>query len=515
MVMLIRQILIALLVCSPIMALPQYTAREGRSCDSCHAYPFKTDKQEQWNDPEVAKRKCNLSCVSCHVDPGGGGLRTVTGRYLAYASLPIFNNEARPWHDQDRNIGSLVDFLKNKPEPIAQSKAPVPPKEDVQPPEAAAPAKQLPAKHQAHTSPPDYTWADPTVYGKSANAIKADRTYAPEYGIYGNLNADPKFQIGGDIRVAGVQSKSLNAFFPMQFDLGGRYHPVEHWTIASTLGLVGKADTGNQARPRTVGEMWTIRSAYVMYHELPYQMFLRAGIFQPSFGVRVEDHTAPVRQQFEMDLSRKYSAVIGAEAGFVANYPYLTISAFTNNAGRPAGDQAQDFVLNPRGMGTAINGGWRDLAWGVGGSFMLKSRTIDYGGNLVAFSTDGYFNLGRLWLKFPMMIMGEYAIGQYSGLSGPDRTFQANFIELSYLAFNGINLKTNHHYYDADVRRAGDESGRFGFGLEVIPLTFMKFLIEYRVTWAVDPALLNAHGLINPFDWLNDKQWIFIAHVYF
>ena len=43
----------------------------------------------------------------------------------------------------------------------------------------------------------------------------------------------------------------------------------------------------------------------------------------------------------------------------------------------------------------------------------------------------------------------------------------------------------------------------------------MKLYVEYRLTWAVDPSLLNTRGIINPFDWLNDKQLIFIGHVYF
>ncbi len=507
----------ALSLTAGLSALPQYTAREGRICDSCHMYPFETTLQKRWADPKYADRKCNLSCGGCHVDPGGGGMRTVSGRYLQYASLPIFNNEVRPWHDQERNIWNIVDFLKKKPpEPATLTDTK---KEEKKPAEAKVPEPEnpdkVPPKYHTHESPPDFTWADPTVYGKAANAITTDRTYSPEYGIYGRLNADPKFQVGGDIRVADVQSKSLNAFFPMQFDLGARYHPFEHWTFASTLGLVGKADTGNAAPARTLGEMWTIRNAYLMYHELPYQAFFRAGFFQPSFGVRLEDHTAPVRQYFEQDLSKKYATVIGAEAGFMANYPYLTVSAFTNNGGRPVGDNNQNYVINPQGFGTAVNGGWRDLAWGLGGSFMLKTRNASYSGNLAAFSGDGYFNFGRLWLKFPLTVLGEYAVGQYTGSTSNDRVFIANFIELNYLLFNGFNLKVNHHYYDADVRLAGDESGRFGFGFELIPITFMKLYVEYRLTWAVDPSLLNAKGLINPFDWLNDKQLIFIGHVYF
>jgi hypothetical protein len=58
-------------------ATPLYTVREGRTCDNCHALP------NDWVDPpEMARRKCTLSCSGCHVDPGGGGLRTVSGGLL-------------------------------------------------------------------------------------------------------------------------------------------------------------------------------------------------------------------------------------------------------------------------------------------------------------------------------------------------------------------------------------------------------------------------------------------------
>lgn len=503
---------------APLYSLPQYTAREGRICDSCHAYPFETTLQKRWADPPYAERKCHLSCGGCHVDPGGGGLRTVSGRYLQYASLPIFNNEIRPWHDQERNIWNLLDFLKKKPPEPATVESTSKSQVAVQTPNSQsavkAPAK-IPPKFHTHEIPPAFTWADPTVYGVANDAAVSSRTFSPEYGVYGRLNADPKFQIGGDIRVADVQTKSISAFFPMQFDLGAKYHPYKHWTFASTLGLVGKADTGNQAPARTLGDMWTIRNAFAMYHELPYQVFFRAGFFQPSFGVRLEDHTAPVRQYFEQDLSKKYSTVMGAEAGFMANYPYLTVSAFTNNGGRPVGDNSQAYVVNPQGFGTAVNGGWRDLAWGVGGSFMFKTRPANYNGNFTAVSGDGYINFGRIWLKFPLTLLGEYAVGHYSGVPAADRTFAANFIEFNYLVFNGFNAKVNHHFYDGNIAIAGDESGRFGFGVEVIPITFMKLYFEYRLTWAVDPNLLNAQGIINPFDWLNDKQFIFIGHVYY
>jgi hypothetical protein len=337
------------------------------------------------------------------------------------------------------------------------------------------------------------------------------RTYAPEFGIYGNLNADPLLQLGGDMRFAYVKTDNKSVFFPMQFDVGARVHPVEHLTFAGTLGLVGQS-TPN-AQERKLSEMYTVRNAYMMWHELPYQMYLRGGIFQPSFGVRQEDHTAPVRQYFEMDLSRKYSGVLGAEFGLAANYPYLNASVFTNNVGRAPGDANQDFVMNPQGIGTALTAGGRDLFWGLGSSFMHKERPQIYGGGLDAVSFDFYLNFGRLWLNFPLTLLGEYAFGR--SVTSSARNFSANFFELNYLLLNGINLKANHHFYDADLSSRGNESGRFGLGVELIPFTVMKLYFEYRVPWRVNAAQIRSDGIVNPFDWLAAEQFVFIGHVFF
>lgn len=502
-----------LLACTTLSALPQYTAREGRICDSCHAYPFETEKQRAWQDPVLAERKCNLSCQTCHADPGGGGLRTVAGRYLANASLAVFNNEARPYHDQKRNLSDFVRYLVGtKKAPISTTVEPSPTTPQPKAQEGIPPQK--PAKYHTHEIPPNYTLQDPMVYGTAWQKPGQDRRYAPEFGVYGNLNADPLLQLGGDMRLAYVKTDTLDALFPMQMDLGARLHPVEHLSLVAVGGLVGQARSDG-TRSRAFGEMATVRSAYAMLHELPYQMFFRGGLFQPSFGVRQEDHTAPVRQQFEMDLSRRYSAVLGAEAGFAANYPYLTASVFTNNGGNAPNSTDQSFTINPQGIGSAVTGGWRDLLWGVGTSFMAKSRSALYGGNLTAFSVDGYLNLGRLWLHFPLTLLGEYAWGSYTGSGVVARDFAANFLELNYLLFNGINLKANHHFYDADLSSRGNESGRFGLGVEFIPLTIMKFYFEYRIPWRVNAAQIRSDGLVNPFDWLGSAQLVLIGHVFF
>lgn len=486
-----------------IHGLPLYTAREGRQCDSCHAYPFETDKQKAWVDPPLAQRKCNMSCQTCHVDPGGGGLRSVAGRYLARSTLPIFESESRPWHDRDRNITDLVNLLKKKP---TGSKT-----EEPAPAPATAEAAKA-DKFRTHELPQNYSLYDPFVIGTPAGAMGGARPYAPEYGLYGKLNADPFIQFGGDLRLAYLKTNSKEAFFPMQADVGARIHPVEKISLVTTLGLVGRTDQLTTSQKRSLDEMYTVRNAYIMLHELPGQMYARVGFFQPVFGQRQEDHTAFVRQNFEMDLSKKYSSVMGAEIGLAANYPYINLSVFTNNGGQAIGDPGQSFVINPQGIGAALAAGWRDLAFGGGFSLMFKKRPVEYQGNLRAASVDSYFNLGRLALKVPLTVSGELAVGDYTENFSP-RKFYASYVGLDYLVLNGLNLKINHHYSVSDLNRSGSATGRYGFGMEVIFVSWLKVLVEYRLVWTGSTSQ-NA-SFVNPLDNLSDKQWIIISHAYF
>jgi hypothetical protein len=87
-------VLLTLWSLSAAQAVPLYTVREGRTCDNCHALP------NDWVDPpEMSRRKCTLSCRGCHVDPGGGGLRTVSGVYFGRSTLAMWLATDRPWAD--------------------------------------------------------------------------------------------------------------------------------------------------------------------------------------------------------------------------------------------------------------------------------------------------------------------------------------------------------------------------------------------------------------------------------
>ncbi|MCB1200329.1 MAG: hypothetical protein KDK41_06765 [Leptospiraceae bacterium] len=484
-----------------LQALPLYTARSGRICDNCHMNPFKTDKQNEWPNPELADRKCNLTCSTCHIDTAGGSLRRVAGRYYAASTLPVWGTEQRPYWDSQRSLTAYWKKLtqpapkKNSSGKVSESKwIPDPPRNPA-----------LPDHYQTMTKPPFWTMADPTVFGNPIGAKALPRTYEPLYGVYGGLNADPFLVLSGNFRWLYYKTPDREIYFPMVNELGVAIHPVEKFTLTATGGVLGQA-TAFGAPSLPVKDRLFIRQATAMLHEFPYQSYIKAGVFTPAFGVRHEDHTIPTRRYFDMDYSRRNNAVYGVEAGLAPNYPFLSVSAFTN-IGRN--------YEETNGWGTSVNLGWRDLLFGGGISFMYKNRDTSFGGDFTAASLDYYLNLGRLFFTLPITFLGEFSLGERQLNTGP-RQIYANFIELNWLAFNGFNAKVNHHFYDPDIKVRNNESGHIGAGFDFTPFPFIRLTFEYRWAWIIpDTAFWRTGSFLNPSDLQFKDNILIVTHVYF
>lgn len=519
-------------------ALPLYTARSGRICDNCHSSPFENKKQQEWHNPELAERKCNLSCSTCHIEPNGGSTRRVSGRYYAQSTVAMFNTERRPYWDHKRDLTDLfavlmpasdntsavaaketgkdkkaarLQALLEKSEPAserAEKEVNLPPGVEMMPLPAAAGENGKAPYNKTHEMPPFYTLEDPVAAGTPINAEPDERTYSPIYGIYGNLNADPFIVLSANARAAYYKTPNKEITFPMHAEGGVSLHPVEHFTIAASGGVLGEArELGTSQTP--VEDRLYIRHAIVMVHELPYQAYIKGGAFLPAFGIRHDDHTAPARKYFEMDYSRRNNTVYGAEIGLAPNYPYLSASVFTN-----MGNEFEE----TDGFGGSLDFGWRDLLYGAGMSFIHKERSTDFSagrGMFTAGNLNGYLNIGRIWRTVPVTILAELVVGEKNTARRND-TIYANLLEINYLLFNGFNLKANHHFYDPDTTVKNNEIGRFGTGFDFTPFAFIKLTVEYRWAWSLPEESQWRQGiLINPYDMFFEDQFMVLSHIYF
>ncbi len=443
-------------------ALPLYAARSGRTCDNCHSSPT------GWFDPpQVARRKCSLSCVACHVDPNGGGLRTVSGAYYGASTLPIWNAHERPWDDRRR--GGLDSWRLDPDAPMAESQP--------------APSEAAPSQP---AQPP--AMADRALDPRGPGAPPADRgllafgrpfgepaEMAWLNGRYDDLNADPLLLFGGDARFAFWSGGPL--FFPMQADAYAAVHPMEHLTLAATVGARGRARSATFDAQRDGQGRLAVRDLWLMTHEWPLLSHLRVGRFLPAYGTRIADHTAYIRRAFGMSQEDPANRVIGAEIGFAANYPYVTASAFV-----PSTLDASNPLEPGEGKGAALSAGWRDLGWSVGGSLMARRRPLSTGGDTTDASLQWSFNPWFYSAPLPLTLLGEVDVGWYERPhSGTSAAQVAWYHQLAWTALNGVVARLRYDVWDPDVDVVDDDIHRPGVGLDLTIVPGLTLGTDARV----------------------------------
>lgn len=417
-------------------ATPLYAARSPRTCDNCHSLP------NTWENPEMMWRKCNLSCMTCHIDPLGGGMRNVSGRFFAESTLPMTLASFRGYKDRKRwPFGNKLDGKL------------------------------------VHKSP-QLAWGKP-IGDPSKMAYLDDRYYG--------LNADPLLQVGLDARLAAWVTGESATVFPMQLDTHAAVHPLPYLTLHTTAGVLAKAKGIGATLERE--SVFAVKDVVAMVHQLPYMAYARAGRFAPPFGMRTEDHTSFVRREFEQDLSSQHSRVVGAEVGFAPNYPYAHLAVFRPNqadvldGADPLNDRDPPWLGVP-GVGMAASAGWRDLAWGAGASFMTKSRDLIDGGNTVAGSLQGQFNPWRWSDYIPLTFLGEFALGtRQRPISGVSALHYAAMGEADWSVMNGLNLRAKYDFVDPDVEVSDDHVHRIGSGVDWHPIPNVTLTMQTR--WGI------------------------------
>jgi hypothetical protein len=419
------------------VATPLYAAREGRTCDNCHLRP------NNWVNPPVFDRKCTMSCASCHVDPAGGGMRNAAGRFFGSATLPMIATNPRPTQDWDSWIGGIL-YRRDRRTTFNDSL-----------PEGPV---NVVASHERRFAPSD-AWAKGSPAGGPS-------MHAPFQGRYAALNADPLFRISWDARVALLVSRSA-FFFPMQADVAAALHPVEHVTLLTNVGARGRStgasDTFND--PRTP----YLREGFVLLHEAPANLYAKAGRFVPQFGLRVEDHTAQHRRAFEQDGSVPDVRVTGVEVGANPNYPFLSAAWFRSTSqGRVP--SSFDIFDTDQGTGVALNLGYRETGWSLGGSALLHRRPVIEGGDATSYALYGSFNPWFYRRSLPLTYQAEYDYGRFQRASGLETKRAGFWHELDWRAGNGVDLLFSQDWVDPDTEVLDDHAFRVGAGIQITPL---------------------------------------------
>ena len=534
---------VTLFAATAAYALPQFAIRSVRACDTCHIEPT------GWVDPDVALRKCSLNCNVCHINPNGGGMRNESGIFYGRRTLPR-------WGKLAANHIELSLKLRQRPAPTTQPWNPVPSTQPIyygddaagsqptsaptsQPMQApSSQAMQAPSSQamqapssQAMQAPSSQAMQAPSSQAampssqpssgptsqpagsqptaSAASSGKRERLLVPAPGTsfrYAGITPHPDFQLGTDIRLAYfdpfMDDTRDAAFFPMQTDLYLAYRPYNpdqlnegRVTLLASMGSLGsRAEEFDNFTDR-----FFVRELYAMYHDLPNQMYVRAGRFLPTFGWRTDDHSPFVRQSQKFmgagfDHERE---VTGVEVGLNPNYPYVHFSVF--NAATEW-DKPYDADA---GFGTMLSAGYRDLGWHLGGSLAYGDRDRNAAeGNQLMASLQWAVNL---WFTsaLPLIYFGEFVLNHSAPDVGDSGVGLAAFHELGWMFAEGYNFTARYDWADGDIDFRDDTSHRASLGIEFYPVQFLEVILRYRHNWTytderfafdADELLLMLHG---------------------
>jgi hypothetical protein len=442
-----------------LVALPQYAQGSGRTCGNCHISPTYRDPNG-WNNPELSKRKCNLSCIVCHVNPTGGGLRNTSGRYFGQSSLSLLPLQERSYSDYGRELVPQ-DVIRAVRDAFWWT----------------------PDTNGGRTIPSSWSEVEAGVgagqhggFASFGTPLFGGGEYSLWDGRYGDLIADPLLQLGADVRLAYFSPSQT--FFPMQVDLHAAVQPIEHLTAMATLAARGRA-SGIGA---TIGQERTpvfVKNAFLMVHELPFMAYAKAGLFLPPFGTHIDDHTSYIRDFFEMDVSQSHDQVLGVEIGAAPNYPFTSIAFFRgfSPAGAPEGTDP--------GWGGSAQIGWRDLAFSIQAHGMIKRRDLEARGDLEAGGIAFSFNPFYFSNYVPVTYLGEVSFGRRRReLTGTATAFVASYHELWITIFNGINARLKYDVGDRDLAVAGEVEHRLSAALDLSPYPGLTFIGQGRLLFA-------------------------------
>jgi hypothetical protein len=378
----------------------------------------------------------------CHVDPAGGGMRNASGRFYGQATLPMIATSPRPTQDWDKGP---FGFPRKDRHTTYSHNLPLGPND----------LAHVPAYMDSIDD--KLAWGIP--YGETP-------AYAFYQGRYGRLNADPVLRIGWDIRLAALVAGTLLRF-PMQVDVPILFHPVRHLSLFVNTGFRGRtsgySDTLEDERTPY------FREAFLLVNQAPYQMYLKAGRFVPSFGLRLDDHTSRIRRRLELDGALPEVRVTGVEVGAAPNYPFVNFSVFAT-PDRSQAPESFDIFDVGAGWGTALNLGYRQLGWSAGGGMLVKRRPLEEGGDMAAFGVYGAFNPWYYWQGARLTYQLELDSGSYQRASGLTADQLVFYQELDWLYANGVNLLVAYDWADPDREVKDDESHRLQAGGQWTPV---------------------------------------------
>lgn len=244
------------------------------------------------------------------------------------------------------------------------------------------------------------------------------------------------------------------------------------------------------ARYDFIQNIW---EAYGIAHILPNNSYIKAGTFQPNFGIRIDDHTAYTR-------GGDIGLVTSARAGLIYDPRY-------NETGIELGAYFGDFALltasvgNPRSDIPFFPNS--DLSWTANLNIspsISDDAALFFGASFNSFRgpLPPFFNRSYPAVKTfggyagfgygDFTIMGEFDIA--NNYLFKDTSSAALMIEAAYRIIKGLEFVVRLDRFDPNSKIDKDELTRVIVGFEIFPFSFIEIRPQYRIQME-DPKIDN------------------------
>lgn len=288
-----------------------------------------------------------------------------------------------------------------------------------------------------------------------------------------SIRSNKFLSLGGDfrfLRLDGEDRDTSPLLFPMQADLYANADLGNHVAFMTQFGM----ERGGNS---------TVREAFGMIKNLPYNSYLKVGKFVPPYGHRLEDHTAFIRTKVGLDHSQPGAYVSGYEIGAEPVLFFARASVFNADV-TPASDTGKT------AQGFSGEVGWRGLWLHLGLSYM---KIKDFAATPVSETgRSAYGAFGALRYKnLSYLFEVDSRMDDIEGIGTSNEKALITFNELNYHVVKGSNIKLRYETYDPDEGITDYEQRRYVIGYDFFPYPFTELNVQYRINREEDERSNN------------------------
>lgn len=278
--------------------------------------------------------------------------------------------------------------------------------------------------------------------------------------------------IGLDYRTQYIYSQSIKRTY-FQNMTASLY---TNFALSKQINVVGKYDF--------VNNLW---EGYGVANILPGNGYIKAGVYTPNYGIRLDDHTAYTRQGL---IFNPFYREAGVEIGiFAGDWLYASASAGSNLS-----DAASNYTKDPTYTARLeLTPQLGEIGLMFGGS-VAAVKLENSQGSLNTNMYGGFLGFG--YDEFSLLAEYDFA----NDLTSPDVKSNMLMVEAAYGILTGLDAVVRFDRIDYNADANSDEVSRLILGFEFHPYSFIEIKPQYRLVME-DPSVDNDSFVLQLHFW--------------